>query len=126
VAVQNSAEPRDLGAVTGSTAFFRALGGAFGAAILWSILLSVLDATVAAQGHASFGSVLLRGGRAALAALPAAEHAVLIPALSHSFSVAFLLDAAIGATAFIAVYFLKEIPLRTTTHPAKPQRQGAA
>ncbi len=125
VAVQNSAELRDLGAVTGSTAFFRALGGAFGAAILWSILLSVLDATVAAEGHASYGSALLRGGHAALAALPPAEHAILIPALSRSFSAAFLIDAAIGASAFIATYFLKEVPLRTTTHPAKPQRQGA-
>jgi len=124
VAVQNSAEMRDLGAVTGSTAFFRALGGAFGAAILWSILLTVLDATVAAAGHASF-SAALRGGRAALAALPQAERAILIPALSHGFGVAFLVDAGTAAIALIATHFLKEIPLRTTTQSAKPQRQGA-
>ncbi|MGH7032329.1 MAG: MFS transporter, partial [Stellaceae bacterium] len=125
VAVQNSAELRDLGAVTGSTAFFRALGGAFGAAILWSILLTVLDATVAAEGHASFGSALIKGGRAALAALPQAERAILIPALSHAFDIAFLVDAATAAIALVATHFLKEIPLRTTTQSAKPQGQGA-
>lgn len=124
VAVQNSAEMRDLGAVTGASAFFRALGGAFGAAILWSVLLSVLDATVAAEGHASFG-LALRGGRAALAALPQAERAILIPALSHSFGIAFLADAGFATIALVVTYFLKEIPLRTTTHSANPQRQGA-
>jgi EmrB/QacA subfamily drug resistance transporter len=124
VAVQNSAELRDLGAVTGATAFFRALGGAFGAAILWSILVSVLDATVAAEGHASFG-LALRGGRTALEALPQAERAILIPALSHGFSVAFLVDAGVAAVALVFTYLLKEVPLRTTTHSANPQRQGA-
>ena len=119
VAVQNSAEMRDIGAVTGSTAFFRALGGAFGAAILWSVLLAVLDATVAAEGHAGFGTDLLRGGRAALAALPRDARAILLPAFAHAFGIAFLLAAAIAAAAFATTYFLKEIPLRTTTHPGK-------
>jgi hypothetical protein len=125
VAVQNSAELRDLGAVTGSTAFFRALGGAFGAAILWSVLIMVLDRTVAGEGHAGFGSDLLRGGRAALAVLPPDTRAILIPALAHAFGAAFLLGAAIAAAAFIATFFLKEIPLRTTTRPGKPQSQAA-
>jgi len=125
VAVQNSAELRDIGAVTGSTAFFRALGGAFGAAILWSVLLAVLDHTVAAEGHAEAGSALLRGGHAMLAALPPELRAILIPALSHAFAIAFGLGAAIAAAAFVATYFLREIPLRTTTHSAAPQRQEA-
>lgn len=121
VAVQNAAELRDLGAVTGSTAFFRALGGAFGAAILWSSLLLALDASVASAGHAGLGSELLRGGRAALSILPQDVRAILIPALVHAFTIAFILGAAIAATAFVATYFLKEIPLRTTTHQPKPQ-----
>ncbi len=121
VAVQNSAEMRDIGAVTGSTAFFRALGGAFGAALLWSILLAVLDATVTAEGHPGFGTDLLRGGRAALAALPESVRAILLPAFAHAFGIAFLLAAAISAAGFAATFFLKEIPLRTTTHPGKAQ-----
>jgi MFS family permease len=125
VAVQNSAELRDLGAVTGSTAFFRALGGAFGAAILWSVLLIALDHRVAGEGHQGFGSELLRGGRAALIALPQEVRDILIPALAHGFSIAFLLAAAIAASAFATTFFLREIPLRTTTHPAKAQSQSA-
>ena len=125
VAVQNSAELRDLGAVTGSTAFFRALGGAFGAAILWSILLMVLDHQVAGEGHADFGSNLLRGGRAALAVLPPDVRTVLIPALAHAFAIAFLLAAAVAATACAVTFALREIPLRTTTHQAKAQNQAA-
>jgi len=101
------------------------LGGAFGAAILWSSLLLVLDSTVASEGHARFGSELLRGGRAMLAGLPPDTRAILIPALVHAFAIAFVLGAAIAAAAFAATFFLKEIPLRSTTHQAKPQGQGA-
>ena len=116
VAVQNAAEFRDIDAVTGANGFFRALGGAFGAALLWSILLFVLDRTVALQGHAEFGaSLLLRGGRTAITALPEEARAVVIPALAHAFSYAFALAAAIALVGFAATWLLKEIPLRTTT-----------
>ena len=125
VAVQNSAELRDLGAVTGSTAFFRALGGAFGVAILWSSLLLVLDHTMAAGGQGLLGSELLRGGRAGLAALAPETRGILIPALSHAFAIAFALGAAIAGAACLTTYFLKEIPLRTTTHQPKAEGQGA-
>jgi hypothetical protein len=122
VAIQNSAELKDLGAVTGANAFFRALGGAAGASILWSLLLMMLDHTVAAEGHPADGSALLRDGRAALALLPEDVRAILIPALSHSFGYAFAAAGVISAAAFVTTFFLKEIPLRTTTHHA---RQGA-
>ncbi|HVA15480.1 MAG TPA: MDR family MFS transporter [Stellaceae bacterium] len=125
VAIQNSAELKDLGAVTGANAFFRALGGAFGASILWSLLLTTLDRTVSAEGHAGYGSTLLRDGRAALTLLPADVRAVLIPALSHSFGYAFAAAGVISAAAFATTYFLKEIPLRTTTRQAKPDVAAA-
>ncbi|HEY3919469.1 MAG TPA: MDR family MFS transporter [Stellaceae bacterium] len=121
VAIQNAAELKDLGAVTGANAFFRALGGAFGASLLWSLLLAMLDHTVTAEGHPGFGSALLRDGRAAMALLPPDVRAVLIPALSHSFGYAFAAAGVIAAAAFVATFFLKEIPLRTVTHRAAPQ-----
>jgi EmrB/QacA subfamily drug resistance transporter len=128
VAIQNAAELKDLGAVTGANAFFRALGGAAGASILWSLLLMMLDRTVAAEGHPADGSALLRDGRAALALLPEDVRAILIPALSHSFGYAFAAAGVIAAAAFVTTFFLKEIPLRTTTHHARPSEpsQGAA
>jgi hypothetical protein len=128
VAIQNAAELKDLGAVTGANAFFRALGGAAGASILWSLLLMMLDRTVAAGGHPADGSALLRDGRAALALLPEDVRAILIPALSHSFGYAFAAAGVIAAAAFVTTFFLKEIPLRTTTHHAQrgDPSQGAA
>jgi EmrB/QacA subfamily drug resistance transporter len=120
VAIQNAAELKDLGAVTGATAFFRALGGAAGASILWSLLLTMLNHIVTAAGHPSDGSALLRNGRAAMALLPPDVRAILIPALSHSFGYAFAAAGVISAAAFIATFFLKEIPLRTSTHRAAP------
>ena len=126
VAIQNAAELKDLGAVTGANAFFRALGGAFGASILWSLLLAMLDKTVAAEGHPGFGSALLRDGRAALALLPDDTRAILIPALSHSFGYAFAAAGVISAAAFVTTFFLKEIPLRTSTHRAAPEPKPAA
>jgi hypothetical protein len=113
--VQNAAEFRDIGAVTGANGFFRALGGAFGVALLWSVLLFTLDRAVAAQGHAEFGASLLRGGRAALAVLPVEARAVLIPALAHAFSYAFAMAALLAVLGFAVTWLLKEIPLRSTT-----------
>lgn len=120
VAIQNSADLADLGAATGATAFFRALGGAFGAGILWALLMATLDRTVAADGHSRYGSALLSGGRQGLALLPEDTRAFLIPALSHSFSYAFAAAGAIAAAAFVATFYLREIPLRTSTHRAAP------
>ncbi|HUB97456.1 MAG TPA: MFS transporter, partial [Stellaceae bacterium] len=88
VAIQNAADFRDIGAVTGSTGFFRALGGAFGSALVWSVLLYALDAVVTREGHPQYGSNLLRGGRAAIAALPEDARAIVIPALAHGFGTA--------------------------------------
>ncbi|HXQ53723.1 MAG TPA: MDR family MFS transporter [Stellaceae bacterium] len=124
VAVQNAAELRDLGAVTGSNGFFRALGGAFGAALLWSVLLAALDRNVAAGGHADYGSALLRGGRAALTALPIEARAIVLPALAHAFAYAFCLAAAIALAGLAVSWRLKEIPLRTTT--LRPAERAAA
>jgi EmrB/QacA subfamily drug resistance transporter len=43
LAVQNSVEPRDLGAGTSAVTFFRSLGGSFGVAILGAVLAAQLD-----------------------------------------------------------------------------------
>lgn len=85
----------------------------------------MLDRTVAASGHPGDGSALLRDGRAALALLPPDMRAILIPALSHSFGYAFAAAGVIAAAAFVATFFLKEIPLRTSTHRAAAEPAAA-
>jgi MFS family permease len=116
VAVQNAAEPRDIGVATASVAFCRSLGGAFGAAILWSVLLGALGHRL---GGAALAGNLLEGADAT--ALTAAQRAVMVPALVPSFHLVFAIAALIAAASVVATLFLRELPLRTTPR-GPPQR----
>lgn len=122
VAVQNAAEPRDIGVATATVAFFRSLGGSFGAAILWSVLLGALARHLAAAGG-GLDAVLLQGAPDLGAHLPPAERALLLPALAQSFHLVFAIAAAITATSAIATCFLRELPLRTTAARAAPPEE---
>ena len=55
VAVQNSVERRELGVATATTGFFRALGGAFGAAVLGAVFAARAGTTASGQGPACRG-----------------------------------------------------------------------
>jgi EmrB/QacA subfamily drug resistance transporter len=122
VAVQNAAEPRDTGVATAMVAFSRSLGGSFGAAILWSVLLAALERYLSAGGG-ELGTALLAGGPDAIAHLHPAERARLIPALVQSFHLVFGIAAVIAATSVAAAFFLREVPLRTTTTAVVAQRK---
>jgi predicted MFS family arabinose efflux permease len=65
VAVQNSVDRRQIGVATATTAFFRALGGASGAAVL----SAVFAAQRGSVGHAAGATFLMAAGFAALAAV---------------------------------------------------------
>jgi len=121
---QNAAEFRDLGAFTGTSGFFRSLGGSFGTALLWSVLVFVFAAALAGD-NLGFGPEVLRGGPAALAALPEAARDAILPSLTHAFAIAFMLAAAIAALGLVAVSFVDEIPLRTTPGTA-PKAETSA
>jgi len=113
VAGQNAADFRDLGAFTGTSGFFRSLGGSFGTALLWSALVFAFGRALAG-GSLGVGPEVLRGGPAALASLPDAARAAILPGLTHAFATTFVLAAVIAVVGFVAVCFLQEIPLRTT------------
>src|SRR6266540_2491968 len=110
-AVQNSVDRRELGIATATTGFFRALGGAIGAA--------VLGAVFAAQA----GSL---GSETGVHALGAALRSDLIEAVQAVFLVA----AALAALALTVVLRLPESPLqaRPPTGPADhhQSREGIA
>ncbi|HET7594011.1 MAG TPA: MDR family MFS transporter [Stellaceae bacterium] len=122
VAVQNAAAPGDLGVATAAVAFSRSLGGSFGAAILWSVLLAALERYLAASGG-EFGTALLQGGPDAIQHLHASQRALLIPALVQSFHLVFGIAALIAAVSVATTLFLKEVPLRTTTNAVVAQRK---
>jgi hypothetical protein len=125
VAVQNAAEPRDIGVATAAVAFSRSLGGSFGTAILWSVLLAAVERHLAAGGS-DLGTALLQGGPDAIAHLHASQRALLIPALVQSFHLVFGIAALIAAASIATTFFLKEVPLRTTTTSVVVQREPLA
>jgi MFS family permease len=90
VAVQNTVERRELGIATATTGFFRALGGAIGAAVLGAVFASQ------AGSHASLsGADMARG------------------AVIDGVQTVFLVAAPLAALALIVVLYLPESPLRT-------------
>ena len=94
VAVQNTVERRELGIATATTGFFRALGGAIGAAVLGAVFAA------RAGMHATEGGV---------GALGAVARADIIDGVQTVFVVA----APLAAVALIAVLRLPEQPLQT-------------
>jgi MFS family permease len=93
VAVQNSVERRVLGITTATTGFFRALGGAVGAAVLGAVFAA----------HAGAGASEGADG------LDAAVRSDIIDAVQAVFLVA----APLAALALIVVLRLPESPLQT-------------
>jgi MFS family permease len=94
VAVQNSVDRRELGIATATTGFFRALGGAVGAAVLGAVFA------------ARAGSAASEGG---VQTVDAALRSDVIDAVQAVFLVA----APLAALALLVVLRLPEAPLRT-------------
>jgi MFS family permease len=123
VAGQNAADFRDLGAFTGTSGFFRSLGGSFGTALLWTALVLAFGHFLAGA-NLGFGPEILRGGPDALSSLPPEARAAIVPGLTHAFAITFGIAAVISVTGFVAISFLEEVPLRTT--PGKAPVHEAA
>jgi predicted MFS family arabinose efflux permease len=104
VAVQNSVERRQLGVAMATTSFFRALGGAVGAAVLGAIFA------------ASTGS------HAGVDATAPTTRAEVIDAVQTVFVVA----APIAAVALLVVLALKEVPLQGPGERPAPAPRGAS
>ena len=100
-AVQNTVDRRELGLAMAVTGFFRALGGAIGAAVLGAVF-------AARAGQA--GSGTLRLGHDGRLDVIAGVHAV------------FLVAAPIALIALLAVLALKEVPLKGAGSPTEAAR----
>ncbi|MGH2802468.1 MAG: MDR family MFS transporter [Thermoleophilaceae bacterium] len=101
-AVQNAVERRELGVATATAGFFRALGGAVGAAVLGAVFAAHAGASVTEGGAGLAGVVRddVVGGVQAV----------------------FAIAAPIAALALVAVLALVEVPLKGA--PKVPARRG--
>jgi EmrB/QacA subfamily drug resistance transporter len=99
IAVQNGVDRRELGIAMAVTSFFRALGGAVGAAVLGAIF-------AARVGSAGTGTIAV--GPVGRADVISGAHTV------------FLVTAPIAVAGLLIVLALKEVPLRGPSGPPRP------
>lgn len=147
LAVQNAANPREMGVATSSVTFFRQIGGTVGVTLFFSVLFSILGSRVASQYATAATDPAFR---AALAANPqqaqmlkagssgALENTQFLtkidPVLAHPFlegfagslSSIFFIAAGIMVIAFVVTFFLPELALRTTSGAQEQARLDAA
>jgi MFS family permease len=120
IAAQNACAFRDLGVVTSSTNFFRSLGGVFGVAAFGAILNNRIDhyfTRLVPGAEALDPDSLFQSPHAIHAQAPAVRDG-LIETFSRSIQIVFLAAVPIAIVAFVWVFRLREVPLRTSAHGA--------
>ncbi|HEY8998908.1 MAG TPA: MDR family MFS transporter [Candidatus Saccharimonadales bacterium] len=117
LAVQNSAERKDLGTATSTATFFRTIGSSFGGAIFGAILTSRLThhlhELLPADAHVTSSS--LQQSTSMLASLPPQISHDILTAFARSFHDVFLASIPLALLAFVVALFLHEAPLREST-----------
>jgi len=130
LAVQNTADPRDLGAASSVVAFFRSMGGSIGVSALGAVLAHQVTANVkdgvarlAADGRLTpdqlAGVEHSTGDIPDLDALPGPVQAVYEAAMGGATGHLFLIAVPFVVIALLCVLFIKETPLRTDLGPAE-------
>jgi EmrB/QacA subfamily drug resistance transporter len=136
IVVQNAFPVDRLGVVTASLAFFRSIGGAVGVAVLGSAMnnrfasefqtgLQSLPVALRQSLAAANPTQLMNAGDSDLRAQMGAQAAgavesVRAAAIAPGIAEIFLIGAGLVAIAFVASFFLREIPLRKTRHDVPP------
>jgi predicted MFS family arabinose efflux permease len=136
IVVQNAFPVDRLGVVTASLAFFRSIGGAVGVAVLGSAMnnrfasefqtgLQSLPVALRQSLAAANPTQLMNAGDSDLRAQMGAQAAGVVEsvraaAIAPGIAEIFLIGAGLVAIAFVASFFLREIPLRKTRHDVLP------
>ncbi len=119
LAAQNVVEHRDMGAVTSSIQFYRAIGNTFGAAMFTAIfssrLSSGLEANISAEARATLPDLsVLQGSPKVIRSLPAEVRTGVIESFADAIHTTYVVGIPICLTALGFMLFLKEKPLRRT------------
>ncbi|MFI7454707.1 MDR family MFS transporter [Nonomuraea sp. NPDC049714] len=122
LAAQNGSEVRDMASTTSGVSFFRALGGAMGVAAFGAILNGRLTSEMAELARAARltlpeGAVSL-GSPEEIHRLPEAVRTIVLESFTRGLETVFLVGVPIAVLGFLAVLFLKELPLRGSPEAA--------
>jgi EmrB/QacA subfamily drug resistance transporter len=116
VAVQNAVDYKDLGVATSGNTLLRNIGSSVGTAIIGTIFATQLASKLSHDFPHS--PQLVQSSRslssAALAALPPSVRSEFLNVYSQALGTAFRVAAIVSIVAFIASWFVKELPMRTT------------
>ncbi len=118
LAVQNNTAQRDMGAASSVVAFFRSMGGSIGVSALGAVLAHHVSEDVT-RGLARLGVHPAEGSQSSssvpnLATLPPPVRAVFEAAFGDATGRIFLYATPFALIAFVAILFIREVPLRTT------------
>ncbi|MFT7646235.1 MAG: EmrB/QacA subfamily drug resistance transporter [Candidatus Poriferisodalaceae bacterium] len=130
LAVQNAAEPADLGVATSGANFFRALGGVFGAAIGGVVMATRLETRLSDRLDASRlddlggASGLIRSPKAVQELAPDLQD-IVADSVAGAVSGVFLLAVPVMAAIALIGLLIEERPLRTHSAMSAPAKTGA-
>jgi DNA-binding MarR family transcriptional regulator len=116
---QNAVDYRNLGVATSGSTLFRQVGGSIGVAMFGAIFANQLAANLAeeippgVQLPAAVDPVAIKH-------LPAELRDPYVQALTDSLQPVFLTAAAVAVFAFVLTWFLREVPLRTSSRAPDP------
>ncbi len=116
VAVQNAVGYEDLGVATSGNTLFRNIGSSVGTAVIGTIFATELASRLrSAFPHASASQLNTSHlSSATLALLPPDIRAACLAAFAGSLDTAFKVAGFVSIIAFVASWFIKELPMRTT------------
>ncbi len=128
--VQNSVERRHMGTATSSVAFFRSMGGTFGAAVFGAILSARFVSHLADQlggvgaSAAQIGGGGVTGNVQKIQALPEPIHGFVLSAYASSLHDVFLWAIPVVLVALAVSFLIPEVPLKARQDA--PADDGAA
>lgn len=115
LAAQNGSEIRDLAATTSGVSFFRSLGGAVGVAAFGAILTNRLKDEILSRlpaGAAKGGASMQLGSPESIQHLPEPMRTIILESFTQALETVFFVGVPVALLGFVAVVFLKELPLR--------------
>jgi MFS family permease len=118
MAVQNEAEPRDIGSATSAVSFSRAIGGSVGVALFGAVFANRLTSGIEKVPGASDRIDVSGGVRVSpeiVQQLPPVIRAEFLDIFMYALQGAFLLGAIVTAVAFAISWLLPEVELKKTS-----------